>query len=329
MSKCFTCKKNITKKSPGLECSRCDKVVHAKIECAKISAKQLTALRSINNGLEWSCEDCLRSSPKRSSFFVPDDEFEDADEEPTKSTTDPVTVDAKKLIQDINKEMRKLLREELDGFRESLSFISDQVTNIETTIKEHSVKIKKLENQNINLANKNENLELKISALEQQVTNLNQSLLSSSVEIFGVPKSEDIKLKEPEVIKAIATKLDLNYNEVENIRRLNGSQEKPGAIRLQLRNEKERDLWITASRDSELPLGDLLPSLPRELADLKIVAREALTPEIKTLLWTTRDQLKSSYKYIWFKFGNIRVRKSDKSKVYIIRKTSDIDALIK
>ncbi|CAB3228778.1 unnamed protein product [Arctia plantaginis] len=71
LKKCSKCKKNITKKSAELECSRCEKVVHAESACVKLSTKQLNTLRN-SPGIEWSCEDCLKNLPHRSSFMIPE-----------------------------------------------------------------------------------------------------------------------------------------------------------------------------------------------------------------------------------------------------------------
>ncbi|KOB62415.1 Uncharacterized protein OBRU01_25088, partial [Operophtera brumata] len=74
--KCVKCKKNITKKGPGIECSRCDKVVHADPACSKLSNKQLNTIRN-SPGIEWSCEECLQNLSRRSSFVIPDDDGDD------------------------------------------------------------------------------------------------------------------------------------------------------------------------------------------------------------------------------------------------------------
>ncbi|CAG9790264.1 unnamed protein product [Diatraea saccharalis] len=103
IKKCVRCNSNITKKATGLECSRCEKVVHATIDCAKLSTEQLAALRA-SDGLEWSCEDCLNNVSRRSSFFIP----EDTDEAISK-----VPFDMQKFMRNITSENKKTIKAEI------------------------------------------------------------------------------------------------------------------------------------------------------------------------------------------------------------------------
>ncbi|CAB3234332.1 unnamed protein product [Arctia plantaginis] len=106
IKKCFGCKKNITKKSPGLECSRCSKVVHANSECAKLSNKQLSTLRN-SNSIEWSCETCLLNTSRRTSYIIPEDDDADEDSDSGTVITHQSTLDHRKLIQDISRELKR------------------------------------------------------------------------------------------------------------------------------------------------------------------------------------------------------------------------------
>ncbi|KAL4713792.1 hypothetical protein ACJJTC_012309 [Scirpophaga incertulas] len=206
LKKCVKCNYNISKKAPGLECSRCAKVVHATTECAKLSAKQLTALRA-SEGLEWSCEDCLRSTSKRSSFFIPEDSEE---------ITTSIPFEMHQLMRNINTEIKKAIKEEFESFRESLEFIGDQVASIEEALKSQNSKIKYLENKNIELVNAKKNIELRLSAIEQRLEETDQRSLCTFVEIAGLPSIPNTDVKT--VAKTVAAQLNIETEAVYDAR---------------------------------------------------------------------------------------------------------------
>ncbi|KOB64369.1 Uncharacterized protein OBRU01_24432, partial [Operophtera brumata] len=74
MTKRDNCNKGMTKKSVGLECINCGKVVHASQACSGLTGKQLSALRNADT-LDWTCHECRINSPKlKSSFITPDED---------------------------------------------------------------------------------------------------------------------------------------------------------------------------------------------------------------------------------------------------------------
>ncbi|CAK1597655.1 unnamed protein product [Parnassius mnemosyne] len=69
MSKCEKCNKNITRTRPGVECHRCEKMVHLNTECSGLTTKQRNALRA-NKNLDWSCSECKNTSSRRTSIII-------------------------------------------------------------------------------------------------------------------------------------------------------------------------------------------------------------------------------------------------------------------
>lgn len=319
--KCLKCNNNITKRSPGLECSRCEKVVHATSECAKITTKQLAALRA-SDGLEWSCNDCLQSSSRRTSFFIPEDDSEDG--------TQTGTADINKLMRSFTTEIKKTIKEELEGFQQSLEFIGDQVTNIEEILKNQNSKIKQLENKNMELVNVNKNLELRLSAMEQRLDETEQKSLCTLIEIAGIPSIESSEIKE--VTETIAAKLKVGGDTIQNVRQVTGRSENSGYLLVELNTKASRDTWLSAAKSKGLTLGDISLPISKGKEKNRIFVREALTRNLKSLLYQAKQRLKTpngQFKYVWCKTGKIYVKKNDDSKkVDIIRSTQDIDNLL-
>lgn len=95
MRRCDNCEKLITKKTPGVECSTCEKLVHLNTVCSGLSTKQREAIHSSN--LQWMCQECEKTVPKL-------EEAEEIADSPT------LQVDVKQLLKDISKEMEKTVR---------------------------------------------------------------------------------------------------------------------------------------------------------------------------------------------------------------------------
>lgn len=325
LKKCVKCKKNITKKAPGIECSRCDKIVHADPTCSKLSNKQLNTLRN-SSGIEWSCEDCLKNISRRSSFVIPDDDGDDEDAE--EYAENAQVIDTKKLVQDISREVKKTFREEIGTLENSLEYLSDQLTTMEQSVKRQDSKIKDLENKNHDLTNKNKNLELRVTVLEQGIKDFEQKSLTTTLEIAGLP---DIPLNEVRnLVETVASKLNMEENNIQSSQRLPGTKEKPGPILVELKSKIFQQQWIDAGKEKSLTVGQLVPDVVKEKADDRVYIREALTKFQKSLLYNAKTQLlNKSCQFVWCKNGKVCARKTGNSKIHYIRTMHDITQIEK
>lgn len=319
--KCIKCNKNITRKLPGLECSRCDKIVHADPTCAKLSNKQINTLRN-SPGIEWSCEDCLKNMSRRSSYIIPDNDEDDDDSEPNSVIN---TMDTRKLVQDISRELKKTFKEEISSLGASLEFLGDQISAMEQSIKNQDSVIKKLEHKNEDLQNKNKNLELRVAVLEQGLRNHEQKSLSTSLEIAGLPDipPKDVK----QTLLTVAAELDMDDNDILSYQRIPGNRDKPTSILVEMKTKPVCKQWIDASKQKCITAGKIFLDIPKEKANNRIYIREALTKYVKTLLYNAKLELNKSFQFIWCKDGNVCVRKTNNSKIYYIRSLQDIKQL--
>lgn len=323
--KCENCKKNITKKSSGLECSRCEKVFHADSVCSKLTKKQLSAVQ-YSPGIEWSCEECLKNVTRRSSYMIPEDD--DDDESGSEFHINSQTLDTRKLVQDISRELKKTFREEISHLETSLDFVSDQIRSMEQSISRQDNIIKELERKNLDFQHKNKNLELRVSVLEQEMCTIEQKALESSLEVAGLPSVLSPREIEP-LLSSIAVKLNMEVRDVEKTQRLPGPKEKPTTLRVEMKSNSIRDQWIEASKKKCLTLGALLPNVPKEKVEDRVYIRQALTKNLKTILYNTKLNLSKSFQFIWCKHGKVCVRKTGDSKIYYIYSVEDIKELQK
>lgn len=319
MSKCNKCNKSITKRYPGLECSRCEKVVHLTSQCSDLTNKQLAALRATEH-LEWMCEECHKFTPKRRSIVIPDEE----DESTAESFLTPTAqIDVKKLLNDISKEVERAIKSELREINESLQFHSNKMDEVIEGMEACKQIVQTIQRKQTELTNKNNHLEIRIGAMEQRIQDLEQEKLKNIIEISNIPFNDNENTED--IVSKIATKLQLP-NEFVTARRLQGKRERPGIIEVNTASELRHDNWIAASRKTRITLSDIYTNSSNEV---KIYINEALTPYNKNLLWSAKQELKYVYKYIWSKRGAILVRKeSNDNKIYRIRSLEDIKKLL-
>lgn len=325
IKKCVKCKKNITKKVPGLECSRCDKIVHADPTCSKLSNKQLNTIRN-SAGIEWSCEDCLKNMSRRSSFIIPEDDGDNDDCEDAYIGNQ--VIDAKKLVHDISREVKKAFREEMVNLEGSIEFLSEQLTTMEKSLDRQESKIKDLENKNQELCNKNKNLELRVTVLEQNLKGFEQKSLTTSLEIAGLPEVPPHEVSK--LVGSVATKLHVNEEDILLSQRLPGNKDKPGYILVEMKSKAFQQRWIEAAKKTYITVGDVLPDITKEKADGRVFIREALTKCMKTLLFNAKTRLLNKYcQFVWCKNGKVCARKTGNSRIHYIRTINDINQIEK
>lgn len=322
-SKCDNCCKNILKSRPGLQCNRCEKIVHLTNQCSGLTNKQLSAIRLTEN-LEWTCQECQDSSPKRRSIIIPDEEEEVESSEESHN----VRVDIKQILEDISKEMEKTIKKQMREVTQSLQFNSDKMDELIKTIENLQGNISTLQKKNVELTNRNNHLEVRVGALEQRLQDIEQRKLSKYVEVHNLPLRENENLNE--VMGTVAKKLNQNTEHIKLAKRLPGRGERPGPVQVELKSEEYQMSWITAAKSKRLEIASsvIVPgALPSKANDTVFIC-EALTPYNKQLLWNAKQELKNTFKYIWVKKGIIRVRnEGENQKPCIIRSLEDINKL--
>ncbi|CAB3246500.1 unnamed protein product [Arctia plantaginis] len=166
----------VTKKSPGIQCSKCSKWLHA--SCASITTEQLNTLHS-TDAVNWRCRSCTGSAkPRRLSCILPDAEEEE--------NTDTEMIDnniTQRILKDIRREVRDIMRQELQS---TLQFYSDKIDEYEKKIHIYEGNLKAVENQSLEIKNKFKNMELKYDVLEQKLHAIEQSQLANYVEVCGI-----------------------------------------------------------------------------------------------------------------------------------------------
>lgn len=331
MPKCDNCNKTITNKSPGLECCKCGKVVHANTTCSGLTQKQILAIRN-SDTLEWTCSECHRHTPVRKSFIVPEEDDDEVDE-PTKipNISSNFPIDMKHLLSSISKEVQKIVQKELEPLQSSIEFCTGKIDDFVESIIMMKQKLKEMENKNNFLCNKVTHYETKISSLEQRLNESDQDKLNNLVEIAGIPYMQNEELLQ--ISNNIAEKMSLDKSVIKSVKRPN-SPKNPDVIQIELGNTKDVENWMRSAKQFNMTSADILSNLSSTHAPVKVYVRFALSQVNRKLMWMAKQQLRQNFKYIWFQNGKVLVKKGEvdqngKDKIYTIRCEDDIINLLK
>lgn len=307
MAKCTKCAKNVSKKSPGLQCAKCVKWIHA--ECAMISKEQLSAL-SNTDSLDWKCRNCVGvAKPKRVSCILPDPEDDESDMEPVQTSTNTNAV-----LKDMNKKLEILttMKSTLDGLVESVEFYASQYQELIEHKKQTDKKL-------LSLENKNTYLEKYTRSLEQRVADLENKNKEKNVEIVGLEYKEGEVLRD--VADALAQKIKVSPEGIIEIKRVGAEKkERPRSVIVTFDIKERRNEWLS-KRKTIITNSEIFKNENKT----KIYINEELSRYVKQLLWQAKTELKDTYKYIWPQNGKVLVRKDDQNKkIHEIVSESDI-----
>ncbi|XP_048489184.1 uncharacterized protein LOC125491394 [Plutella xylostella] len=320
MAKCAKCNKLVTKKSPGLQCSKCSKWIHA--QCASITADQLSALNSTDS-VDWKCRPCNGSArPKRLSCIMPDADDEEAtDSEQQQPTNSDIT---QHMLSQIRREVREAIRMEM---QQALSFFSDKIDEYEEKINIYEQERKNMEKQQQELKNNLNTITLRNNMMEQRINMLEQLQINNNIEICGIKEEKDENLTN--ILNTICSKLQQKPADIQKVfrkksRQTNNNRREHSAVTVILRDGC-RNQWVNSARDTPIHSRDLGID-----GDNRIYIREELTPSTAFLLWKTKMELKEKhrFKFVWIKHGNIMARKNENEKYFVIRSQSDIERAV-
>lgn len=319
MVKCAKCLKTVTKKTPGIQCSKCSKWMHG--ECTSISEEQLNVLYNTDS-IDWKCRGCTGTAkPKRVSCILPDADTEDA----SSSSELQYNTLTRKIISDIRQELREVVQQELQS---TLQFFSDKVDEYQEKLNQFETTMKHYDNQIKDMKNNLKNYALKYDALEQKMNVIQQSLIVNNVEICGIYEQSSDNIME--IVKKVAIKIDQDPNDIlkayrkKTARPNNGNDSSPSPIIISLKDGC-KEAWLQSSKNINVSCQDL-----GLLKGNKIYLRESLTPATAYLLWKSKTELKKTnlYKFVWCKNGVILSRKHETDKIHHIRSSKDIERLV-
>jgi len=211
----------------------------------------------------------------------------------------------------IGKQYEDLKNENIEIRKENVK-IAKRLTEVETKL-DALTKTKNTDTAEIKTA---------VSKVQQNQNEMEQYSRNKNIEIFGVEseKNEDLS----DTINRIAEGLNLHsfrHDHIDKAHRLpTRNKNRPETIVIQFKTRHYREEWLMAKK-GRINNDDIFRNGNNE----KIYVNEHLTPFYKTLIWKSKQQLKTTFKYIWFKEGRIHLRKDDSVKqIHTIKSEEDL-----
>ncbi|KAI5640689.1 PHD-finger domain-containing protein [Phthorimaea operculella] len=325
MVKCAKCSKQLNNKSPGLQCSKCNKWLHA--ACANVTPDQLAILNSTDS-VDWKCKTCAGPTrPKRVSCIIADPEEDASNISDSEIPNNNIT---QHILRQIRMEISGIVQAEL---QRSLAYYSDKIDDYEKRMKDYEINLKNAENQCAELKNHLKNLGLKYDVIALKCNQLEQNQLSNQLEVCGVEELDHEDTMD--LVKSVATKINTNAGDIVKAYRKKiptrpraGSSTKKmeiAPITVILR-DGSRDVWLDSGKKTNITVSDL----GREGTD-KVYLRESITPSTAHLLWKAKMQLRErfQFKYVWCKNGTVLARKGENEKIIVIHSLQHLEDFTK
>lgn len=302
---CQKCKKILSKKGSHFLCQgQCQGTFHR--SCVKGLASDLKAGKN-----RIYCNNCEEDE---SETEEQDDDGQDSD----------------KILKDIRKNVRAIpgLLKQLESIKHSMFLLSEKYDVLLAEHEKSKDKIHKLEKTVESINNKCIYIEKCNVVLEQKLHDYKQSTRKHNIEIVGIEQMPNENVKE--IVNNIGKIINTGCQHIDWVRRNHPRKEgiKSASIIVGFKTSgtESRDAWLLERRKltditSDKITGGTLTN--------KVYINEDLTKTTRTLLWNTKKELHSSYKYIWVAKGKILVKKNDGDKAIWVRSENDISDLLK
>lgn len=226
----------------------------------------------------------------------------------------------KPIVKQILSEQQNITKT-LENHEEEISELKQRTDRVEGDIEENKQKLNEISNIMVDLQKENEYLKSKLNEVDQQNR-------TNCLEITGVPepgRGENIQVTVQLVCSALGVKVDGSM--INSCYRLRSSNDRNSSkIIVSFTKKCYKDEILKCRKIKTDFATDLLDdSLKRCVQDSNIIyINEFLTAYNKKLYLKAKEyKNKNKVKYLWVKNGNIFMRKSDNSKIIIIKSEHD------
>lgn len=308
---CKICNKSVSRRNPGIKCdSFCRKYYHGK--CVDITGTRLDSLRV--DGISWTCADCRGRSGRSTDELQISSARPDV-ESPGESSSDT--------LQEIRAELKQI-REQQTMLLRSVQFCCDKISDFEMEMNRLNDYIKKTDQISI----ENDRLKVELNILQSKVNDIEQVARLNNVEIQGIPEREGENLYK--IVEKIGEyiKHDISPSSIDCAHRVQtnrtSTDKKIKNIVVRFTSRGERDRFLLAAKNMRM-VDKNSRKLSLEGVSDDFYVNEHLTLTNKILYKNARMAAKSKdYKYVWVKNGMIFCRKTDSSRILVIKNSDSI-----
>lgn len=296
---CPKCNEEVSDADSGLLCTGCEYTYHVS-PCSGVTD---ATFRSKGSAIRksWRCQTCKTVKSRGGSL----------------NSKEEIEPGMAAMFATINAKLDSLLdlKETVGGIEHFMQELSDKYDEVVKDISEQKKETKKLQKRVETLEKSDADGEIKRLRLE--VNDLEWRSRKLNLEIHGIPQAdkEDLLAKVNEVAKKLDVP-DLALNEVSAVHRLASRSDKVPGVIVRLTNQTTRDHWLRKR-------------LTLRTSEDEIYIQENLTKHGRALLWEAKEWAKTAnYRYVWYKNGNVLLRKKERERVHVIKSSDDLQKLV-
>lgn len=313
---CIACPKPIGSRAVRIGCEKCKGLYHK--DCSGIAKTDWSQYADWK--ILFNCPKCRKS--RRSSVITPS---------PDQQQTTEVS-DVSGLRNDVSSVQDALasFKTTLGDVERSLTHLHDSMASIERRLLGFEEKFRALDDvveENTRLKNHLDVIEERLTALEngkskpkpKSAPAVNPTFQAT---IGGVKKTNDEKIDK--IFETILTNLELDIKaDVTKCERLSPNDASKSTLIVTLKTRDSLDNLIKAAVAKE-PTDAILggDGLTR------LYINENLPTSCYRLLREAKKLKDTGFKYVWYRYGKVFVRKAEGDKVIVIKSLSDVSALV-
>jgi hypothetical protein len=230
-------------------------------------------------------------------------------------------------LKTIKSDVEKIRTEQKEMIK-SIEHCFELINDNKKIISKHESEINSCANDIVSVSNRITTLQSELNKVNRELSTLQQYTRKNCINIVGVPfeKNENIT----ETIKKISASInfDFNSNMIDNCHRLSNktNQNFPPQIVVKFCRNIDKEKFLQCkTKKGKLLAGDL----GWENNNNIVYINESMSPFNRVLFLKGKElQKQNLLKYVWFRNGNVFVRRNEHSKRMLVTTAQDYDTII-
>ncbi|CAG9791734.1 unnamed protein product [Diatraea saccharalis] len=174
------------------------------------------------------------------------------------------------------------MKQELSSISQNLEYTSEKLDEVLEGMEAIKTTIKDLKKKNEELTNKCNNMQTRVGALEQRMHQMEQERLFKTIDVYNLPI--DDRTAAQKAVHTLAEKLQLQGNDVTDLKCFPATKDRAGKIQIVLEKESVQTQWLQKAKTTKITVADVIPTATEHIAKETVYISESLTPFNKVLL---------------------------------------------
>uniref|UniRef100_A0A0K8ST40 Zinc finger PHD-type domain-containing protein n=1 Tax=Lygus hesperus TaxID=30085 RepID=A0A0K8ST40_LYGHE len=308
---CAKCHRLLFSPRKTAKCSICKTAFHP--FCTRIQTMENFKNMTADERGKWMCDTCHQGAIDLVDLRCSSDR--DSDDPTPEAVIEQLSLGSK-----IEMLLRKfaILDGKLDSVGHSMGFFEDQFEDMKKDLSSLRATVEEIVTESGTLHEEHQELKGTVRYLTDKLNDLDQYLLSTTLEVKGIPQRKKENLHE--ILKTLARKIKAPFEDrdVESVSRIRSSTKSSATdsnsskIVIKFSNTAIRNMWLKQMKvNRNIKAKDLNINFP----ETEIFINERLTAANDRLFWHVRKFARQhQYKFAWTVDGRMFLRKDSSAK---------------